>query len=195
MKVVPAASYAVYTLQFNTKFAPLSSLMKREALYYATDASALNKAIFKGLNGLTQSPTAPGALYFEGNVPGYRTYNLKKAQPLVKEAGGVSVTLGAGAGAETTLAEAIESEWRAAGIQVQLSLLALPQIISEYQSGNWQVLLEASIGAYDPALALPLRYTSTGALTGVNDPTLDQLIEPAAGADRASAKDSLSEGV
>jgi peptide/nickel transport system substrate-binding protein len=170
-------------VQLNTKVAPFNNILAREAVYYATDAPAINKALTFGLGTVTQSMTGPGGEFYEPTVPGYRTYNLAKAKAIVKQLGGLKVSLGTislGAAQQTT--EALASEWNAAGIKTTINEQNLQSLIASFKNGNWQSSLQTT-GGFDPALGfgLTFRYSSTAAFSGIHDPALDKLINAATG--------------
>ncbi|MBO0887435.1 MAG: ABC transporter substrate-binding protein, partial [Acidimicrobiales bacterium] len=113
---VPATG--TWALELNAKKPPLDNQLAREALYYATNTAAINKHIFDDRYSVVQSPTGPGGLFYTPKVPGYRTYNLKKARALVKQLGGLSVTLGTAHGPLGDLTdEALQAQWNQAGIK------------------------------------------------------------------------------
>jgi peptide/nickel transport system substrate-binding protein len=165
-------------VQMNTKIAPFNNIVAREALYYATDAPLIAQKLFAGYTKAVQGFTAPGGLFYDPTVPGYRTYDLAKAKALVKQAGGVSFALLAGnAGVQKTLAEALQAQWQAAGMKVTLDLADLPSVIQGFDSGKWQAD-DSGDGAFDPAtgVAQMFRFLSTSVFSGVHDPKLDALL-------------------
>ncbi|MBO0692911.1 MAG: ABC transporter substrate-binding protein, partial [Acidimicrobiaceae bacterium] len=178
---VPATAPDV--VQLNTKVAPFNNKLAREAIYYATDAPAINKALTFGYGTVTQSMTGPGGQFYEPKVPGYRTFNLAKAKAIVKQLGGLKVnlnTIALGAAAQTTVA--LASQWNAAGIKTTINNQNLNSLIQSFQTGNWQAMLQTT-GGFDPALGygLTFRYMSTAPFTGVHDKALDSLINQATG--------------
>lgn len=179
LPVVPGSE--PYTFQLNTTRAPFNTLTAREAMYYALDPSAINKALFDSLATPTESVTGPGDLFYEPKVPGYRTYDPSKAQALVKQLGGLTITISVGQ-TEVELGTALKSELAKVGIQSSLVVTNLPTELQNYKSNNWETDVTLA-GSYDPALGLGLsfRYASTAPTTGVKDPALDALINEGAG--------------
>jgi peptide/nickel transport system substrate-binding protein len=171
-----------YNLQLNTTVSPFNNILAREAIYYATDPQAINRAITGGRGSVTQSITEPGGLYYDPKVPGYRTYDLAKAKALVKQLGGLTITL-------TTLrtsvsddvVAALQSQWARAGIKTQLVEVTLPGIIEIFFANKWQAVMQ-NAGGLNPVLGngLAFRYLSNSPFTGVHDPTLDHLAAEAA---------------
>lgn len=170
-----------YVIQFNTAKPPFNNVLAREAIYYATDSAPLDKHLFGNHYSLTESPTGPAGLFYEPKVPGYRSYNLPKAKALVKQLGGMHITLGT---INLLLAnetdEALQSEWKQAGITATLSSYNLPSLVGQFRSGNWQAMLQTA-GDYDPALGVGVgfRFGSASPFSGVHDPKLQSYLDAA----------------
>jgi peptide/nickel transport system substrate-binding protein len=177
--VTPLPVTSVYQTTYNTLAPPLNNPKAREALAYATDAKALDSGLFGGQYKLDQIPVASDASFYQASVPGYKGYDLDKAKALVKQLGGLTVSMqGSPAGAGGELMQALQSMWAKAGIKVsKISQLALPQLTANFTSHNWQVDVGFS-GASDPALGLGLQFFfgSHGPDSGVADPALDALL-------------------
>lgn len=176
----PATGYEFVAL--NEKTAPFNNILAREAIYYATNPQALVTSLYDNLYSVVESPTAQGEDFYLPTVPGYRTYDLAKAKAIVKQLGGLSVTLATTTNSQyfETEVTALQSQWRQAGIQVKLVFNNLEQTLAQLRSGSWQAI-DSQWGATDPALALPFYFESNGPFTGTHDPTLDSLINKAAG--------------
>jgi peptide/nickel transport system substrate-binding protein len=169
-------------VQLNTSKAPFNNILAREAVYYATDPQAINKALAAGLGTTDEGMGVPGGLYYQPNVPGYRSYDLAKAKALVKQLGGLSFSLIGLTGALGEINTALQSEWQAAGMKVTLTAPeTLVGVIDTFHANTWQAILE-SAGGFDPALGVGLtfRYESDAPFTGVHDPVLDNMIHQAA---------------
>jgi peptide/nickel transport system substrate-binding protein len=176
-------------IQLDTSTAPFNNIVAREALYYATDVQPIEKTATSGTGTVTESPSEPGGLYFQATVPGYRTYNLAKAEAAVKQLGGLTFDLGCGMQAEAVqVCESLASEWAAAGIKATIVQQSLQDQVKAFQTRSWQAVLGA-IGGFDPVLVTgyPLRFESSGLFSGVHDQKLDALI--------AQASASLSSSV
>jgi peptide/nickel transport system substrate-binding protein len=171
-------SPGVESLTMNMLAPPFKDNIKaREVLYYATDPAFLNKQLYHNRNVLTQSFMAPGARFAMPKVPGYRTYDLDKAKALVKELGGLSVTLGYLASPATnTLAKALQTEWQESGMKVKLDPQNTSQYFKAISGPTFQVYLNL-VGSYDPGTAsMPAYFSSTGNYPIVHDPELTKLI-------------------
>jgi peptide/nickel transport system substrate-binding protein len=162
---------------------PFTNLKAREALYYATDAAAIDQHIFHGTCPLSESFTGPGGLFYEPKVPGYRTYNLAKAKALVKSLGGLSFTMYfLDNGLYVEEAPTLQTMFKAAGMHVTID--GIPQLapaIAEFDTHKWQAYLWV-MGSYDPAGGIGVSFflASTGPFSGIHDPTVDKYIDQGA---------------
>ena len=181
---------ATSDVQLNTMQPPFNNLKAREAVYYATDAAALDKGINLDTFPVSQSFTGPTGLFYEPKVPGYRTYDLAKAQALVHQLGGLSFTLMTNSGPQQPeIASAVQSMYQAAGMHVTLQLVDLASLVQNYLGHNWNAAVSTA-GSFDPAAAtgLAFRYLGGTPFSGVNDPHLNALIEAAASIRNASGR-------
>jgi peptide/nickel transport system substrate-binding protein len=181
LKVYSLPPNAPQVIQLNTAKPPFNNIKAREALYYATNASAIDKHLFGDRYSLTDSPTGPGGLFYQPKVPGYRTYDLKKAKALVKQLGGLHVDLGTiNVLQEIEIDEALAAQWQQAGITSSLSQYNLTAIIGQFRANSWQAMDQAA-GNYDPALGIGVgfRFGSASAFSGVHDPNLQALWDAA----------------
>jgi peptide/nickel transport system substrate-binding protein len=179
--VLDVPSTSPYVIQLNTAVAPFNNLSAREAVYYATDVNLIDERLFGNLHAVTEGFTAPNGLFYEQDVPGYRTYNLAKAKAAVKAAGGITVNLMATqSSVSQTVIEALQTMWQAAGMKVTISDSQLANVIQQFQSNKWQASLQTA-GAFDPAagLGVNFRFASNSEFSGVHDPKLDTLFAQA----------------
>jgi peptide/nickel transport system substrate-binding protein len=195
--VVEEASTSPYDIQLNTLIPPFNNELAREAIYYATNAKQIVDKLFGGKYPLTQSFTAPGGLFYEQNVPGYIGYNLAKAKAIVKQLGGLTVslfTIDVPVADETD--EELAAQWEAAGITVTgLNEYTLTPLIGAFIGGKWQAALQTA-GSWDPAagVGVAFRFSATSPFSGVHDNALDTLLNAAAGSfnNKSRAKDSAA---
>lgn len=170
-----------FVVQLNTKVPPFNNVKAREAIYYATNAAALSKGLTGGLGVVTESPTEPGGLFFTPKVPGYRNFGLRKARALVKQLGGLNVSLETGSQEiDQELEIALKDQWAQAGIQTTVGYGPLATVVQNFRGGKWQAFLQQA-GGFSPALGigLPFRFESTGPFSGIRDHQLDYLIKVA----------------
>src|SRR5690606_852907 len=114
-------------------------------------------------------------------VPGYRGYDLEKAKQLVKEVGGLNVKFGVtdvDIAVKTQIA--LQTQWRQAGINVEIGHYQLNRVIDHFVKGDWDIWLSTS-GSWDPAAGagVGFRFRSDARYTGVKDPELDELLDEA----------------
>jgi len=186
-------STSPYDLQLNTKSAPFSDKRARQAIYAATNFAPILQHVFSNLYPVTQGFTGPGGICYEPTVPGYPPYDLAKAKALVKQLGGLTVSLGTIqnlVAQETT--EALQTEWAAAGIKTTIHNYPLAALISQFTSGKWQAMVQTA-GSYDPAagVGVGFRFSSLSPFSGVHDPHLDSLLNQAAATVQMSQRCAL----
>ena len=90
---MPLPVTQVFQATYNTLAPPLNNPVAREALDYATNASALDQGLFGGQNKLDEVPVASDTAFWEKSIPGYKGYDLAKAKALVKQLGGLTVSI------------------------------------------------------------------------------------------------------
>jgi peptide/nickel transport system substrate-binding protein len=173
----PATTVDMITL--NGTIAPFNNIEAREAVDYATNPSAivasLDHAAYPTIEGLT----APGLLFYEKNVPGYEGYNLAKAKALVRQLGGLSVTLiGFNSPSQSLEAQAVAAQWSAAGIKVTVKADSLTQVLS-LQSSNSVQALDLGWGSQpDPGIMdATLLHSGSPIVTFTKIPEMDTLID------------------
>jgi peptide/nickel transport system substrate-binding protein len=183
MKLYAIPATGTWALQLNALKPPLNNIVAREALYYATDAATINKHVFDDKYSVMESATGPRGLFYTPKVAGYRTFDLAKAKALVKQLGGLNITL---TGANTPLIQlvntALQSEWQQAGMKVTLQPEALTAQLGQWKTGDWNIMI-IEAGSYDPAtgFGLPLYFGPTTPFSGVHDPTLNSMLSIAQG--------------
>ena len=165
-------------VQLNTTQPPFDNKLAREAMYYATDSPSIAKNLFHGLFPVTQSFTGPGGLDYTPTVPGYRTYDPSKAETIVKQLGGLSITLNTPNELPyEEMSEALQTMWKKVGIKTTIKTGDLGSNIQEFSSGKWQVFLQP-LGSWDPTSAqgVAFRFGSHSPFSGVHDPKLDAML-------------------
>ncbi|UQX87098.1 ABC transporter substrate-binding protein [Jatrophihabitans telluris] len=180
--VLPIPATQTEAVNLNPRVLPFTSLAAREAIYYATDPNEINNFIFHGAGTVSQSPGGPGDLYWEGQVPGYRTFDLDKAKSLVSQLGGLSFTISTlNTPIQVPIVEALQKQWALAGIKATIDLITIPQAVKATQAGTLQAVA-TEVGSYNPSLmpGLAASYASTGLFSLVRDEQLDNLIASAA---------------
>jgi peptide/nickel transport system substrate-binding protein len=76
---------------------------------------------------------------------------------------------------------ALQTQWQEAGITVHIESYELSTLVQQFNSGQWQAMLQTA-GAWDPAagVGVRFRFSSDSPFTGVRDPQLDTLLDTAA---------------
>jgi peptide/nickel transport system substrate-binding protein len=165
-------------VQVDAPTAPMTNPLAREAVYYATNAKEILTNQYLGFGSLGETPSGPDSLFYEKNIPSYRSYNLAKAQALVKQLGGLSFTLdyASNSSQNQVLAEALDNQWSQAGITVTLKPVTIPQYLAEQEDHGYQVQLSAG-GDINPTLGIDgLADRVSGNIGGEEDPTIAGLI-------------------
>jgi peptide/nickel transport system substrate-binding protein len=75
---------------------------------------------------------------------------------------------------------ALQTQWQQAGITVQIETYELSTLVQQFNSGEWQSMLQTA-GAWDPAggVGVGFRFSSDSPFTGVRDPELDTMLDTA----------------
>jgi len=189
--VQPATS--PYVVQLNTAAAPFDDQRAREAIYAATNFQAISQGLFRGMYPVSQMFTGPGGLFHHETVEGYPPYDLERARQLVSELGGLTVNLGTlGSYVAEQVMTALQTQWQEAGITVHIESYELSTLVQEFNSGEWQAMLQTA-GAWDPAagVGVAFRFSSDSPFTGVHDPELDTLLQQAAASLDPAERDRL----
>lgn len=168
---------------------PLHDPKARAAACMAINTDAISKALFAGVPTTgVQSPFPVGSPYDPGKVPGYPSFNESKAKAAVKTLGGLSFDLESDNTPDNIkTAQALQSQWKAAGIDVSISQKDTTTVVQDIFAHKFQAVLIRWRGSLDPDgnvniffssyLAKPDQPTTNYNL--VNDPKVDELIAKA----------------
>jgi ABC-type transport system substrate-binding protein len=137
---------------FNTISGPFSNILAREAASYATNPKALVAGLYDNAFKTVESQTASGQEFYTATNTYYHSYNLAKAQALVKQLGGLTVNLCTTTNNTYFINEvqALATMWEAAGITVNIQDYSLQQMLGITFSGAWQAIDENWGFAVDP---------------------------------------------
>jgi peptide/nickel transport system substrate-binding protein len=129
---------------FNTLSGPFSNILAREAASYATNPKALVAGLYANAYKLVESQTGQGQNWYVATNKYYHPYNLAKAQALVKQLGGLTVSLCTTTNNTYFINEvqALATMWEAAGITVNIQDYSLQQMLGIAFSGSWQAIDE-----------------------------------------------------
>ncbi len=180
LTVTSLGGLGTYFVGFQTKAAPFDNVLAREAVSYATDPTQIDEAIANGKYGVIESPwTTQSWAYPGAHVTGYSGYDLAKAKQLVKQLGGLSFTFQTSNDpAGLALAEALQSQWSAAGIKVKISSPSTLAAITIAAKGTFQATLWLWQGSYDPDGNVSgfFKCGSPGNFMRLCDPKVDSLL-------------------
>lgn len=179
-----------------TQHAPFNNVLARQAVLYATNFAAINKALYDNIYTPVESSFPPSSWAYPGpHVPGYPEYDLAKAKQLVKQLGGLSFTLDIQSGSPDILQfnEALASQWEQAGMHVTIAQQDQVTLIDNATNGNFQAMGFRWQGSFDPSLDVNEFFHTGASLNNVHlsDPTLDTLLDQATTADGQAARKSL----
>jgi peptide/nickel transport system substrate-binding protein len=158
---------------------PLSDLRVRQALNYAIDRNAINRAVLGGLGESQWALWPMKSIFFPRSLNGYYAYNPAKAKTLLAQAGyphGFSTQLlvPPGSPVETQVATIVQAEWKQVGVSVSLvQTLDLVSDLYERRVAPMALLPEVRGGI--EALTGPFEPGTIGDLCNYDSPTLDGL--------------------
>jgi peptide/nickel transport system substrate-binding protein len=104
---------------------PLANAQVRMALNYATDRSAISKALFPGTGAATSQLAPPGGYGYDPSLSSAYPYDVSKAKQLLAAAGyphGFSLKIVTGDyGGENLMAQALAQQWQQVGVDLQVT--------------------------------------------------------------------------
>jgi peptide/nickel transport system substrate-binding protein len=146
LEILTQPGLAVDGVALPTDVAPFNDKRVRQALNYAVDKGAINKALFNGLAVPMTSPLPQAQWGFDASLKGY-PYDPEKAKALLKEAGvapGLQVeflTYNSPRGynpAGPNLAVAIQGYLKKVGIEANVRQLEIGAYLSTVRAGNYK---------------------------------------------------------
>ncbi|MFM2485346.1 ABC transporter substrate-binding protein [Celerinatantimonas yamalensis] len=186
---------AVFWVALNTQMKPLNKLKVRQALNYATNRSALVRAISFGYAEAANSPLPTIAPGYDAKLNDY-PYSVSKAKALLKAAGypnGFRMTIAVQA-PDARTAQVLQAMWKKIGVTLDVKQMesgvwtkaAFADAKQKQQMDIGSVLASWSSGLIGNDLQLrPLYDSQSFAPDGANlgfykNPQVDQLIDKAA---------------
>lgn len=167
-------------VMFDVKNPPFDKVEARRAVGYATNFAVLNKGLYHGLYNPVQSPFPPASWAHQDKVPGYPAFDLSKAAEMVKKMGGLSFALQVQNSPDVVqLAEALQSEWRQAGMNVTIKQADQVAVINAAHDLTYQAEMYRWRGAFDPALSVSPFFSCNSSFNhiGLCDKDLDAIMQ------------------
>lgn len=179
-QVLNPGSLGTLFIQFNMKAPDVADVRVRQALAYATDRDAYNKAINRGLYKIANTPFGTGLAPHE-QVDNYPTFDLAKARKLVEDYGKpIRIKLVTSSAQSSVLAgQALQQMWKKAGIETEIAPTEAAQAIRNAFAHDYQSMLFRWAGGTDPDKNVYQFFHSKGAVNLVrfSDPEMDRLLE------------------
>jgi len=126
MKVISASGLGYVNIGLNTKDAPLTNVLVRKALAYATPFQQLISTYGGGYAVPFVGPVLQGETFYHSYGNPY-PFSIAKAKSLLAQAGvphpHLSLDVVAGASVESQIATTLQSEWAQAGIALHIDTL------------------------------------------------------------------------
>jgi peptide/nickel transport system substrate-binding protein len=177
-------------LMINTAQAPLDNLTVRQALAYSLDRQKVINTLYNGISPNADQPFSTGSPYFVSDS-GYPTYNLAKAQSLMKQAaqqigGPVKFELSIINDAkDLAVTQLVQGMFTAAGAQVNIVQIQQSQYIVQALLGQYAVRGWRQFAAADPDQNYVWWHSSTALPIGKialnfarnKDPQIDSALE------------------
>lgn len=187
-----------YFYRVNTTRPVLNDVRVRHALSLALDRDSLVSALLKGGQRPATAFVPPGTGRYE--PPALLRHDLAAARALLAEAGhpegrGLPVfeLLYNTSENHRLIAEAIQQQWRAAGIQTRLVNQENSILREARGTGDFQLLRSSWVADFDDPVSFLALFTKDSAnnFTGWSDPAYDRALYEAARAPDAAARHAL----
>ncbi len=180
IQILNPGSLATNFVQINQEAPDVSDVRVRQALAYALDRNAYNRAINKGLNKVANTVFGSG-LFPHEQVDGYPGYDLAKAKKLVADYGKpIKLKMSINAAPQSTLAaQALQQMWKKAGIEVELLPMEQTQLVRSSNNRDFQIMLYRWAGRADPDMNVYQFFHSKSMTNRVNykNAEMDKLLE------------------
>lgn len=172
----------------NRTFPGLDDVKVRQALMYAIDRDSIAETVFHGYAVPTVQQFPEGnAAHVADLTPDRYPYDPEKAKQLLQEAGVTpgtlkwDITFASGLTTYQSLAEVLQSQMEAVGVQLEIKPLGtnLTQVV--FQDATAATFLSYWTGRPDPVMTLQMRSTSGQYLNpgGGSTPKMEQLVAQA----------------
>jgi ABC-type transport system substrate-binding protein len=180
LQVFNPGSLATNFVQINNEAADVSDVRVRQALAYALNRDALNKALNKGIYKVANTVFGSGLPGHE-LVEGYPQYDPAKAKKLIAEYGKpLKLKMSVNASPSSLLtAQALQQMWKKVGIDVEINQMEQVQLIRASNTHDFQLMLYRWAGRADPDMNVYQFFHSKSSTNRVNykNPEMDKLLE------------------
>lgn len=141
---ITAKAFTIAQITFiilNNEKKPLDDVKVRQALNYATDKDAVNKAAYFGFAKIANAPIPPG-MYQATDLPGY-PFDLAKAKQLMAESSApngfdLEMQIRSGNTEYLNVATVVKDQWAKIGVNVNIVNLETSVVRTNYRSGDYQ---------------------------------------------------------
>ena len=168
-QILNPGSLATVFVMVNMGAPDVSDVRVRQALAYAIDRVALNKAINRGLYKIANTPFGTG-LFPHEQVDGYPGFDPAKAKKLVEDYGKpVKIKMSINAAPLSTLtAQALQQMWKKVGIETELVPYEQVQLVRTAAARDYQTMLYRWAGGADPDKNVHQFFHSKGTVNRTN---------------------------
>lgn len=173
--------------------APFDDVKVRQALSYAIDRPAIDRAVLQGTGAPQWSLWPPGSPLAPKSLDNYYAYNPKKARQLLAEAGvhnlSVQIMVLPGVPVLEQIAQVVQQEWAAVGVKMTIDV-PTNFVTDLYVNHAAPLGLISQMPAGSTGLLMLTRQFVPGAigdLCDYNNPTLNSLATQLEGATPSSA--------
>ncbi|HUE28663.1 MAG TPA: ABC transporter substrate-binding protein [Solirubrobacteraceae bacterium] len=144
VSVQSAPIVAYDAIWLNNSYPPLADVNVRQALNYALDKPAINKAVYADKAAISNSTLAQ-TKYWSGSVAPY-SYDLAKAKQLIAASKyphgfNLSLKVPAGDSVYNSVAVIAKSEWAPLGVNVSIQPQETNSLFTAYSAGNYQAAI------------------------------------------------------
>jgi len=194
-------SFVYYMNWFNSSREPFTDVRVRQAMWHAVDIQGLIDTLLPEAAELATAPIPSTVFGYSAQTP--YEYDPELAKELLAEAGhpdGISVTLDISTGGGPQIreiAQTLVSDWRAAGIEVELLEKERAVWLDDLIALNWDMnLLINAVLTGDADFTLGRLYPTDANRTGYGNSELDEILADAKSAtdqeDRAELYDQAN---
>ncbi|PTR26455.1 peptide/nickel transport system substrate-binding protein [Rhodococcus sp. OK519] len=179
---------SIQGLLFNSARGDLTKPEVRQAIGHAIDKDALVKGLFSGNARVADQFYPEGFWAHSDSLANPYLFDAAKAKDLVARAGGAAVTISAAAGSTNqVVAEAVQAQLEAVGIDATVEMLPQAQIDGAFMAGDLQSQANSVQPQPDPAGTVT-NYVTAGYKIAAGNDTVQALSRDAADPRKSEAE-------